>query len=282
MAAPLRRVLMRRPGESLRAADPAAWGYGPAFEPGRALAEYEAFARIVEASGAEVLWWEDAGDGLADAMFTRDAALITEAGAVGLNMGKPLRRAEPARQLEILEEAGVPILGRIEGDALAEGGDLIWLDPRTLLIGFGFRSNRDGARRLQALLAPQGVEVIGFDLPYGDGPEACLHLMSLISPLDEDLYLIHAPLTPAPLWSLLRARGIALIAAPAAEIARTGGLSLNVLPLRPRACVMIDGAPQTQAALEAAGVSVETFPGEALCVACEGGPTCLTNPILRR
>ena len=282
MAAPLKRVLMRRPGESLAAADPAQWHYGPTFNAARAMAQFDRFTGLVAESGAEIIWLKDEGDGLADAMFTHDPSLVSGAGAILLNMGKPLRKAEVDAHERAYRAAGVPILGRLTGSGTIEGGDCVWLDDKTLVIGRGVRSNEEGIEQLRAMLAPHGITVLGFDLPLWQGEEACLHLMSVISPLADDLALVFAPLLPAPFYQLLKGRGVKLIEAPADEFRESNGLSLNVLPTAPADVIMIAGFEGTCRAMEAAGCRVRTFEGDALCVACEGGPTCLTRPVLRR
>ncbi|CAH0529869.1 dimethylarginine dimethylaminohydrolase family protein [Vibrio hippocampi] len=281
MAKSMSRVLMRRPSESLRQADPAKWHYNHLFDAEQAIEQYQAFVELIEKSGTEIVWIEDNGDGLSDAMFTRDASLITKAGAVPLRMGKALRSPEPALHRQAYEQAGIPILGELTGDAMVEGGDTIWLNENTLLVGLGFRSNEEGVKQLNDLLNPQGIKVLGFDMPYWTGEEACLHLMSVISPLSETKYLVHPPLIPARLWSLLKQSDIELVIAPADEFEASFGLNLNVLPTSPDNCIMIDGFPKTQQVMEENGVTVSVFSGEALCMACEGGPTCLTNPIVR-
>lgn len=282
MSARLERVLMRRPGPSLATADARHWHYGPTFDGPKAVEQYKDFARIVEASGAEILWLEDTGDGLADSMFTHDPSLMTDRGAILLRMGKPLRLPETVLHEHAYRAAGIPILGRIVAPGSVEGGDCIWLDEKTLVVGRGVRTNQEGITQLSEILAPLGVEVLGFDLPLWQGEEACLHLMSVISPLARDLALVFAPLMPAAFYQLLKARGIRLIEAPADEFYASNGLSLNVLPLKPLHVVMVDGFPATKAAMETAGCTVTTFTADALCIACEGGPTCLTRPILRR
>ncbi len=282
MATALRRVLMRRPGASLMAADPKEWHYGPTFDATRAIAQYGEFAKLVEASGAEIVWIEDKGDGLADSMFTQDPSFVTEHGAVILRMGKPLRVAEAALHEEAYARAGVPILGRMQAPGSVESGDCVWVDSKTLVIGRGSRSNQHGIDQLAEMLGPHGITVMGFDLSLWQGEEACLHLMSVISPLADDLALVHAPLMPAPFYFMLRDRGIKLLHAPEAEFAASNGLNLNVLPTSPRDVIMIDGFPGTKAVMEAEGCTVRTFEADALCIACEGGPTCLTRPILRR
>jgi N-dimethylarginine dimethylaminohydrolase len=282
MSAPLLRVLMRRPGASLKAADPAKWHYGPTFDGARAVHQYKAFADLVEKSGTEIVWLEDEGDGLADAMFTHDPSLMSDRGAIILRMGKPLRAGEPALHEKAYAERQIPILGRIEAPGTVEGGDCIWLDAKTLVVGRGVRTNQSGIDQLSAILAPHGVSVLAYDLPLWQGEEACLHLMSVMSPLADDLALVFAPLLPAAFYQLLKARGIRLIEAPADEFHASNGLSLNVLPTRPHEVIMVEGFPATKAAMEAAGCKVETFEADALCIACEGGPTCLTRPVLRR
>ncbi|MEQ1940682.1 dimethylarginine dimethylaminohydrolase family protein [Mesorhizobium sp. CN5-321] len=282
MAAPLRRVLMRSAGNAMRDADRAAWHYGPGFDPAKAAAQHEALTRMVANSGATVEWIEDRADGLADSVFTHDPSLMTNRGALILSMGKALRHPEPALHEETYKRLGIPVLGRVEAPGQVEGGDCVWIDDRTLAIGRGVRTNQAGIQQVSNILSPLGVEVYGFDLPLWQGEEACLHLMSVISPLADDLALVFAPLLPAAFYQMLRARGIALVDGDAGEFHASNGLSLNVLPTSPRQVIAVAGFPKTKAAMEAAGCTVETFEADALCIACEGGPTCLTRPILRQ
>jgi N-dimethylarginine dimethylaminohydrolase len=282
MSGHLLRVMMRRPGPSLERADPAEWHYGAGFDPGKALDQYARFLRLVEKSGTEIVWLEDTGDGLADAMFTHDPSLVSDHGAIVLRMGKALRAPETRLHEQKYREVGIPILGSIAAPGTVEGGDCLWLDRRTLIVGRGVRTNREGIDQLTRLLAPHGVEVMSFDLPLWQGESACLHLLSVISPLAPDLALVFEPLLPAPFYQFLKARGMRLVQAPADEFHASGGLNLNVLPTKPKELIVVSGFPRTRRAMEEAGCTVESFDADALCVACEGGPTCLTRPILRR
>jgi N-dimethylarginine dimethylaminohydrolase len=281
MAAPLKRVVMRSAAGAMRRADRAEWHYGPGFEPRRAAIQHRALAELVAASGAAIEWLPDEDDGLADSVFTHDPSLMTDHGAVILSMGKALRSREPALHEQAYRGLGIPVLGRIEPPGQVEGGDCVWVDRATLAIGRGVRTNQAGIEQMARLLGPLGVEVLGYDLPLWMGEEACLHLMSVISPLDEDLALVYAPLLPAAFYQLLRARGIRLVEGDADEFRQSNGLSLNVLPTAPREVIAVAGFPRTKAAMEAVGCRVATFEADALCIACEGGPTCLTRPILR-
>ena len=281
MAAPIRRVVMRSAASAMAGADRARWHYGPGFDAAKAGAQHAALAGLVAASGATIEWLPDVEDGLADSVFTHDPSLMTDRGAIILSMGKALRRPEPGLHEETYRRLGIPILGRIEDPGQVEGGDCVWVDTRTLAVGRGVRTNEAGIRQLAAILAPLGVEVIGYDLPLWQGEEACLHLMSVISPLADDLALVHPPLLPVAFYQLLRDRGIRLVAGDPEEFAASHGLSLNVLPTAPCEVIAVAGFPKTAAAMEAAGCTVATFEADALCIACEGGPTCLTRPILR-
>jgi dimethylargininase len=278
---PLARVIMRAPGAAMAKADPKDWHYGPGFDPARADAQHAELAQIVQNSGAQVHWMPSDDDGLSDAVFVQDPSFVTRHGAVILNMGKALRRGEPDLHAAVYKALDVPVIGRLNGDQTVESGDCFWLDPQVLAVGRGARTNQAGITALGDILRPYGIKVQAYDLPWWTGPEACLHLMSLVSPLGPDIALTHAPLLPYALWSEMTARGWTLLQAPEDEFLASGGLSLNVLTLGPRDVVMVDGFPKTRHLMEQAGCRVQVFAGDALCIACEGGPTCLTRPVLR-
>jgi N-dimethylarginine dimethylaminohydrolase len=282
MAGPLKRVLMRSAESAMRHAKAQEWHYGPGFDAQKAAAQHEQLTSMVAASGAEIEWLTDADDGLADSVFTHDPSLMTDHGAVILSMGKALRQPEPGLHEIAYRRMGIPLLGRIDGPGQVEGGDCVWVDANTLAVGRGVRTNQDGIQQLANLLSPKGISVFGFDLPLWHGEEACLHLMSVISPLADDLALVYAPLLPAAFYQLLRARGIKLVEGDADEFFASNGLSLNVLPTAPRQVIAVAGFPRTAAAMQAAGCAVSTFEADALCIACEGGPTCLPRPVLRQ
>jgi N-dimethylarginine dimethylaminohydrolase len=278
MVAPLRRVLVRRPDEAFGGADPARWHYTARPDLEAARREHDTLVELLRNAGAEVIAHPEPQPDRADAIFVFDPALITDRGAVLLRMGKPLRRGEEGVLGRRLAEVGVPILGALQGEATAEGGDLLWLDRHTLAAGQGFRTNAEGLRQLREILAPLGVEVVPVELPYFGGPEACLHLLSLISLVDQDLAVVYLPLLPVPFWRLLRERGIRLIAVPEDEFATQAP---NVLALSPRKLLMLEGNPITRKRLEEAGCEVLTYRGREVSLKAEGGPTCLTRPVLR-
>ena len=279
MVGRLRRVVMRRPGEAMAAADPAEWHYTGAIDLEAARAAHDAFADALRAWDVEVLYHDEPLPDLSDSVFVFDPVLVTDRGTLLLSMGKKRRRGEEEALGRTLQDCGVPLFGRLEGTARAEGGDTLWLDHDTLAVGRGFRTNAEGVRQLRGLLEPLGVAVLDYDLPYFAGPEACLHLLSLISPVDADLAVAYPPLMPTAFWSELKRRGVRLLEVPEEEFTCTQ--ATNVLAVSPRRVIMLDGSPVTKELLEMADCEVVTFPGEPLSFKAEGGPTCLTRPVWR-
>jgi N-dimethylarginine dimethylaminohydrolase len=275
MTDPLRRVLVRPP----RAEDAVGWGaagWRAEPDPGKIAAEHEAFRAELARAGAEVVLAQTPLGVCPDAIYVYDPALVSYRGALLLRPGKEGRRVEVDAMAADLVEAGLPVAARLEAPATAEGGDTLWLDERTLLVGRGYRTNDAGVRALADALP--GVEVIAFDLPHLHGPSEVLHLMSLLSPLDVDLAVAYLPLMPVRLVELLAARGIELVEVPDEEFETMGP---NVLALAPRVALALDGNPVTRRGMEAAGVDVRVYAGDELSRKGDGGPTCLTRPLLR-
>ena len=280
MTGRLEKVAMRRPGAILTA-DHDRWHYAEPIDADALLAQYDEFTRLVRSAGAEVYWLpDDDADDLADSVFTYDPSFLTPAGAVILRPGKDLRLAE-AELHRRFYDGRIPILGTIEAPGIIEGGDCFWLDPSTLAVGRGFRTNQAGIDQLAAIVAEQGIGVEVYDLPYRSGPEACLHLLSIVSPLRDDLALVHVPLLPVALHERMVAMGYELLHAPTVEFEASAGLNLNVLATSPGCCIAVDGFPETVALMRSAGCDVTVFRADRLCLPCEGGPTCLTRPLLR-
>jgi N-dimethylarginine dimethylaminohydrolase len=246
----------------------------------RALAEYDAFLELIAASGAEIRQLPRNDRLNLDSIYTRDASIVCAGGAVICSMGKPQRRAEPAGQEQHLGTIAWPVAGRITSPGLLEGGDLIWLDSSTVVVGQGMRTNAEGVRQLKTLLneSPGVVEVLAVPLPDHPDPHDVMHLMSLVSPVDADLAVVYSRLLPASFRNELLNRGYRLVDVSDDEYETMG---TNVLALAPRACLMVKGNPQTRAALERAGATVYEYDGAEISHKGGGGPTCLTRPLAR-
>jgi N-dimethylarginine dimethylaminohydrolase len=245
----------------------------------RALAEYDALLALLGSEGAEILFLPPDTSTSLDSIYVRDAALVSPRGLILCSMGKPQRVSESAEQGRAYEAWGLPIAGRVMPPGRIEGGDVVWLDDRTVAVGRGYRTNDDGIRQFRELLGDSIDDLIVVPLPHWRGPADVFHLMSIISPIDRDLAVVCSPLMPVPFREVLLARGSQFVEVPDEEFASMGA---NVLAIGPRDCVMVDGNPRTQSALERAGARVRTYSGEEISLKGGGGPTCLTRPIERR
>ena len=275
MTDPLRRVLVRAP----QPADGPRWReYGWRAEPNvaAAAAEHEALRELLAEAGAEVILAEGER-GNPDAIYAYDPLLVGDDGAVLLRPGKDGRLGEPGALEADLAQAGVPVAARIEAPGTIDGGDTLWLDRGTLLVGRGYRTNAAGVEQLQR--AFPDAAVLSFDLPYWNGRAEVMHLMSLISPLAPDLALVYPRLAPVRLLELLAERGIDVVEVPDEEFETMGP---NVLALAPRRALALEGNDETRRRMEAAGVEVIVYKGDEISRKGDGGPTCLTRPILRR
>ena len=280
MSAKLRRVLVCGP-------ETAGWGEGdryrelgyfhrPRLE--QSAAEHRVLVEALETAGAEVLRLpRDEGLSL-DAVYTHDASFPTDHGMILMHMGKPSRRNEPEVHRRLFDALDIPVLGAVEPPGVSEGGDMVWLDEKSVLIGEGYRTNAEGIRQIRELLAPYDVEVIAAPLPHGPGPEACLHLMSLISILDERVAIVDLPWLSVSTVSELERRRFSLIPIGSEE---RDSLACNVLALGGGRLLAIEQNAKTIARLEKEGFDVATYPGAEISLNGSGGPTCLTRPLAR-
>jgi N-dimethylarginine dimethylaminohydrolase len=245
----------------------------------KAQQEYQNFLQLFDAAQINTISMLRDDSLSMDAMYCRDAAIATDHGMILCNMGKVARRSEPQAHRLVYEAAGIHILGTIAAPGTLEGGDVAWLDRNTLAVGLTYRTNEAGIGQLKNLLEPYGIEVIVVDLPHYRGKSDVFHLMSIFSPVDQDLAVVYSPLMPIRFRNLLIERGIGLVEVPETEFDSMG---CNVLAIAPRKCIMVAGNPLTVAALQQAGCEVLSYSGEEISVKGGGGPTCLTRPWKRR
>ena len=275
MTAPLREALLKAPDAAFgRAYEDPAHGFLHACDLDVARREHAAFAELLASLGVTVnlLGVEDLS---CDLVYTFDPLLVTDRGAIPLRPGKPNRQVEPAAIETWTLARGIPTVGRIEPPGTIEGGDTFWLRPDLFCIGRTLRTNDEGARQLAALV---GGDVRIFDVPYWRGPAELVHLMSVISPIADDLAVVFLPLLPVGLWQLLQDLGYHLVEVEEDEYPTLG---CNVLAVRPGVVVLADGNPKVASALAARGVEVHTYAATEIGVNGSGGPTCMTRPILR-
>jgi len=283
MTAPLRRVIVKTPESAFENEEQIArqWqdlGYTGRPDLQRAANEHRFFVSILQKHGAEIFYLDQDHRAGLDSIYAHDAGLITDQGAIIFQTGKATRRGEGPALMDALQRWNVSILGAVDGNATAEGGDMVWLDQKTLLVGVGFRTNAAGVEQLRAMLRKFDIRVMPFDLPYWNGPADVLHLMSFLSLLDDDLAVIYPRLMPVPLYQMLKERRIQLVTIPEEEFDTQ---ACNVLALAPRTVLMLKGNPITKAKLMEAGCRVEEYEGDEISMKGSGGPTCLPRPLLR-
>jgi len=243
-----------------------------------ALDEYQEFENCLINANVSLLFFPHNADVGIDSIYCRDASIATDFGMIICNMGKEGRRNEPQAQLKIFKENDIPILGEIKAPGTLEGGDLAWLDKKTLAVGLTYRTNQNGIEQVKALLEPNGIEIIVVELPHYKGENDVFHLMSILSPIDKDLAVVYSPLMPIKFRNELLERGFDLVEVPDEEFESMG---CNVLAIASRDCIMVEGNPKTQKLMENKGCKVHTYKGTEISVKGGGGPTCLTRPIQR-
>ena len=274
MVSPLARVLVRTPTTVGKFVEEGFWRMP---DTDQLIEEHQSFTELLQSLGTVVDVAESV-DGLVDSVYMHDPMIMTPYGAILLRMAKPIRSDEPKHFRKTLNDLGVPILGELTAPAFADGGDKVWLDEKTLLIGHGYRTNQAGIDQIRALLAPFGTEVFSFDLPHYEGPGAVLHLMSVVSPISYDKAVVYEPLAPVRLLEFLKSRNITWFTVSEKEMLTQGS---NILAIAPNVVVLAAGNPEIENKLRSAGIQVHLFAGNNVAVKGDGGPTCLTAPLLR-
>jgi len=281
---PLARVILKHPRDAFvsSAVINSQWrslGFTGAPDLLKACDEFDAFVSLLQSAGAEVTLLPHEEGTTLDSIYVRDASIVCDRGAIICRMGKSARMTEGGAQSRTFERIGVPVVGHIEPPGTVEGGDVFWIDERTLAVGRGYRTNDEGIRQLRQLLAGAIDELVVVPLPHWRGAGEVLHLMSLVSQVDRDLAVVYSPLLPVPFRERLLARGIALVEVPDDEFETMG---TNVLAVKPRVCIALAGNPVTRERLQAAGAIVIGYEGDEISLKGAGGPTCLTRPLGRR
>jgi len=284
MTGELLRVMVCPPGNAgwnISGKD-AAWrelGFRHAPDFAASQSQHAILCGLLSAGGAEVVCLPAAESLTLDAVYAHDASLATDYGLVLMSPGKKNRVAEAQAHANFCGQLGIPVFGEIRLPGTSESGDIVWLDSRTLLIGDGYRTNKAGIAQMRSLLSSKNVKVLSAPLPYGPGPSACLHLMSLMSMLDEQTILVDLPWLAVETVEMLKGRGVRLIEI---EYGERETLACNVLALGRKRLIAIEENAKTNQRMRDAGFKVLTFPGSEICINGAGGPTCLTRPLLRR
>ena len=244
----------------------------------KAILDYENFVSLLKSFDIELHYLPEDKSTSLDSIYTHDPCVISNNGVIICNMGKKSRLPESDAIEKFFNSIQIPILGKIKTPGILEGGDVVWIDNKTIAVGEGYRTNREGIEQLKHLLSDQVQDVISVPIPHWNGPQDCLHLMSNLSPIDHNLYLVYSRLLPVSFRKYLLDQNIELIDVPDEEYESMG---CNVLAVAPRKVIMISGNSKTKQLLEKNNVEVYTYDGTEISIKGAGGPTCLTRPFLR-
>jgi len=284
MVDPLRRLIMKSPLCAWKDAYNVKKNWKDLYfsaEPNfdKAVLQYNNLISIIESFGIDILMLPNNDNTSLDSIYTHDAGIATSSGIIICNMGKKSRKNEPKALKDFLSDNNISVIGEIKYPGIIEGGDIIWITNRTIAVGEGYRTNKEGIRQLKEILGDEIDDLIRVPLPHWLGPESCLHLMSNVSPIDHNLYLIYPKLLPVKFIKYLKSLNIKLINVPDKEYE---SMACNVLSLAPKKCIMMSGNPITKKLLESNNVEVFTYDGSEISLKGAGGPTCLTRPIYRQ
>ena len=279
----VRRVLLKHPEDAFQSQDKCDkeseklnYSNSPNFN--LAVAQYDSFVKLIESFGSDTCYLPNDKNTTLDSIYTHDPCTMVNDGLILCNMGKFDRSSEPDCAGKFFQSINIPVIGRIKGQGTLEGGDIVWINEDTVAVGEGYRSNVEGIHQFKKILGNRAKKVISVALPHWSGPKDCLHLMSNLSPIDNNLFLVYSKLLPVPFMKYLIESNIKLIEVPDEEYYSMG---CNVLAMAKRRVIMLEGNPITQKKLEAEGVEVSTYNGSEISLKGAGGPTCLTRPLLR-
>ena len=283
MVDPIKKILLKHPRNSFINQEIIdkqylELNYSEAPNFNKAILDYEKFVSLLKSFGIELHYLPEDNSTSLDSIYTHDPCIISNNGIIICNMGKKARLAEPNTIEKFFKSIQIPILGKIKAPGTLEGGDVVWIDDKTIAVGEGYRPNKEGIEQLRYLLSDQVETVISVPIPHWNGPQDCLHLMSNLSPIDHNLYLVYSRLLPVSFRKYLLDRNIELIDVPDEEYESMG---CNVLTVAPRKAIMISGNSKTKQLLEKNNVEVYTYDGTEISIKGAGGPTCLTRPFLR-
>ena len=283
MVNPIKKIILKHPKDAFKDQDTinkqfSRLNYFEAPNFNKAISDYDKFVGLLISFDIELHFLPKDNSTSIDSIYTHDPCVVSNNGVILCNMGKKARLAEPNTMEDYFKSIQLPILGRIKAPGTLEGGDVVWIDEKTIAVGEGYRTNKEGIKQLKHLLSDQVENVISVPIPHWTGPKDCLHLMSNISPIDHNLYLVYSRLLPVPFRKYLLDRNIELIDVPDEEYESMG---CNVLAVAPRKVIMINGNSITKQLLEKKDIDVYTYDGAEISIKGAGGPTCLTRPFVR-
>lgn len=283
----LKTVMLHRPGEEMRVVDErlrhpdvpclvdpeARWYFWGEQAPDVTEMQrgHDALVAVLRAHDVEIVWLDSPRPDDINAMFTRDMMISVPGGAIIGRMGPMMRRGQELNVLRTLAGIGMPILRTISGTGTFEGGGFAMLDEKHAVCAIGHRGNEEGARQVEEVLRPLGIELLRVQCRGW----AC-HIDGELVMVDHKTALINP--AKLPFWFLekLKELGIRAIHVDPIE----GDFAVNSLTLRPGLVVIAEGNDRTRERLQKAGVESIAIP-YAENHKNGGGLHCSTMPLVR-
>jgi len=271
----LKTVLLHRPGPELgNSSNPNTLQMLAKIDYPLAQEQHNKMAQTYREAGVHVHYVEPDGQPTPNQMFVADLMFMTPEGAIIARPASTVRAGEERWVARRLAELGIPIIRSVRGRGTFEGADAAWINPETVIIGRGLRTNDEGAAQVANTLTEMGINVIQVDMPVGT-----MHLMGMLRIVDRDLAIA---------WPLrfvhrgvdaLKYRGIQVAFIPD-EAEAIHNAALNFVVLGPREILMATGNPITQSFYESLGITCHTVEVGEL-VKAAGAIGCLSG-ILER
>lgn len=272
---PLKRVLLHRPGPELTsAADPNEAQMLEAIDLELAQAQHDGIAEAYRQAGVTVYYVEPKGTSTPNQVFVADLMFMTPEGVILARPASTVRAGEERWVARRLADIGAPIVRSVRGTGTFEGADAMWLNPQTVILGRGLRTNTEGAAQVTSTLNEMGVEVVQVDLPFGT-----MHLMGMLRFADRDLALAWPRRLVHKGVEALKAQGYQVAFLPD-EVEAAQASAFNFVTLGPRKILMAAGQPNTQAFFESLGITCVTVPVHELRKAA-GAIGCMTGIVER-
>ncbi|MHA2362090.1 MAG: dimethylarginine dimethylaminohydrolase family protein, partial [Candidatus Thorarchaeota archaeon] len=273
--AKLKSVLLHRPGIEMEIlSDPDAVQMLEIPNIQEAMKQHDAIAHQYRNAQVEVNYIEPKETPTPNLMFVADLLFMTPEGIILSRPASTVRAGEERIVAVRLAEMGIPILTSIRGNGTFEGADALWINPGTVILGIGIRTNKEGAEQVSRYLDTMDVKVITVELHAGS-----MHLMGVLRFANDNLAIGIEKRTPKKAAKELKKHGYDVLYLPDFDEIRR--MALNFVTLGPNQILMASGCPKSQKFFEKAGIKCQTVEIGELAKAA-GGIGCLTGVLERK
>lgn len=298
----LKRVLMHRPGDEIKLVTKETaphFGFSSPVDFDKFLADFDLLTSSLEAMGTEVLLLADILRDDSDALayisrrpnitYTRDLAVVLNAGCLLMSMFEKGRKGDTWVIRRAMERLGIPILDEIKPPGFVEGGGVMFLSERQMIVSLCDRTTEPAIYQMCDRLLDEGHidEIIMVPVPEGT-----IHIDGLLMFVSGSLAIGYKPdlemypsaifrrgHAPEYTWlpDYLEKNGFDLFEVTEQEMNQG---CVNYVAVSPLKAVGYDKASRISAEIEKRGGETLSVPSEQLFRG-NAGPHCMTCPILK-